>query len=118
MSLPSARNDLAYEMAPHLLHNSLYNAQSSISPYLLPPANFPIRFDSVVYPSVDGQFINYYNTPRTVGPASNSIGIYGGYRQTQSLEPASPASVSGLSPLGRGMAPTTRLGYLGCATRQ
>lgn len=111
MAQSSNRNDRAYELAPHLLENSLYNAQGSISPYLIPPANFPIRFDSIVYPAVSGQFLSYYNSPRTAGPASGSIGIYGGYRETMSLEPTTPI---GLAPLGRSMVQTTAANYYGC----
>jgi hypothetical protein len=114
MSLPTQRNDQAFTLAPHNLHGSLYNAQGSCSPYLLTPQTVPIVFDSAYYPSVDCQSQAYFDTPREQTGASGSIGIYGGYRETQSTEPQSPAGATGLPSLGNGLAKTTRLNYLGC----
>lgn len=113
MSMPTIRNDIAFELAPHQLSNVVYNAQSSVSPYLLPPSTTPIVFDSVKYPAVDGQYVGYYMTPRVFTGASGSMGIYGGYRQTQSVEEAqSPAEL--IPPVGRPMPPQMLLNYLGC----
>jgi len=116
MSLPTQRNDFAFELAPHNLHNSVYNAQGSCSPYLIPPNTTPIVFDSSYYPSVDCQSKAYYETPRQQTGASGSIGIFGGYRQTQSTQPQSPAGALGTT-LGPPMPPTTRLNYLGCPSQ-
>lgn len=112
MSLGSARANLAFELAPHQLNNLLYNAQTSISPYLIPPSSFPIVFDSTVMPAVAPAFQAYYDTPRTAGPASGSIGIYGRYRDFASTEGTLPTNMQ--QPLGRPMPATTRLNYLGC----
>jgi hypothetical protein len=76
--------------------------------------NTPIVFDSAYYPSVDCQSRDYVNTPREVTGASGSIGIYGGYRETQSTEPQSPASLTGIPPLGPGMPKPTLLNFWGC----
>jgi len=114
MSLPTQRNDQAFELAPHNLHNSLYNAQGSCSPYLIPPQTTPIVFDSAKYPSVDCQSRAYFDTAREHTGASGSLGIYGGWRETQSTEPQSPAGMTGLPPLGATLPQTTRLNYLGC----
>jgi len=117
MSLPTSRNDRAFELAPHNLHGAVYNAQGSCSSYLVPPATTPIVWDSAYYPSVDCQSQAYYETPREHTGASGSIGIYGGYRETQSTEPQSPAG--GVLPsLGPTMPHQTRLNYLGCPTNQ
>jgi len=85
MSLPTMKNDFAFELAPHQLSNSLYNAQGSCSPYPIPPNTTPIVFDSTYYPTVDCQARSFYEAPRTVTGASGSMGIFGAYRQTQSL---------------------------------
>ena len=116
MSLGSVRNNIAFELAPHQLSNSVYSSQGSISPYLVPSASYPIVYDSVKYPAVDGQFKAYYDTPRVMGSASNSIGIYSGYRQFQSLEPNVPSLVkTNLPPLGRPMPYTVPINYYGCS---
>lgn len=115
MSLGSTRTSLALELAPHQLNNCRYNAQGSISPYLLPSPQVPIVFDSVTYPAVDGQFANYYATPRVMGPASEAIGIYSGYRDFQSTEPNTPSlTQTPLPPLGRPMKQWTPVNYFGC----
>lgn len=116
MSLPSTRNDLTWEMAPHLLHTARYSAQGTSSCDLL--GSVPLKLDSVKYPAVDGQFAAYYHAPRVEGPASGAIGIFGGYRQTQSLEPHSPAPATQLPPLGRGFPPSQQLNYLGQPLQQ
>ena len=93
MSLPSQRADFSLELAPHTLTTNAFNAQGSISDLHLPPASTPVVFDSVKYPAVDGQFLQYYQTPRTISGASGCMGIFGGYRQTQSFdEGQSPVS--------------------------
>lgn len=115
MSFASTRNNLPFEMAPHMLHNSLYSAQGSCSPFLLPPNSTPIIFDSVYYPSVDCQSRAYYDAPREVTGISGSMGVYGGFRQTMSLEPQSPI---GLPSLGPALQPAPLLNYLGCPVRK
>jgi hypothetical protein len=86
MSLPSQRADFSLELAPHTLTTNAFNAQGSISDLHLPPASTPVVFDSVKYPAVDGQFLQYYQTPRVQTGASGCMGIFGGYRQTQSFD--------------------------------
>jgi hypothetical protein len=113
MSFGSQKESLAFSLAPHQLENVRYSAQGSISPYALPPSNRPLVFDSVVYPAVDGQFLRYYNTPRIVGPASGSMGIYGRYRDFQSLEPNTPALSAGFPPMGRPFPHESPIDYQG-----
>ncbi len=119
MSLGAQKESWAYMLAPHQLENIRYSAQGSISPYALPPSTRPLVFDSVVYPAVDGQFLQYYNTPRIVGPASGSMGIYGRYRDFQSLEPNTPALLAGhaVPPMGRPFPQEVPLDYKGAQWR-
>lgn len=115
MSLPSTRNDISLELAPHTLSTNMFNAQGSACSCRLPPSTTPVTFDSVKYPAVDGQFLGFYKTPREVTGASGSMGIYGGYRETQSFdEGQSPAPATNLPPVGRPFPPQQRLGYYGC----
>lgn len=114
MSLPTNRDAYAFEgLAPYNLHGAVYNAQGSCSNYLIPPATTPIVYDSAYYPSVDCQAREYHDTPRQVSGASGSLGIFGGYRQTQSTAPQSPVGAP-VASLGPNLAPVTRLNYLGC----
>lgn len=111
MSYPSVRNNISLELAPHQLHNALYNAQSSCSPYLLPPSTTPIVFDSAVYPSVDCQSRAYFEVPRSTSGASGSIGIYGQYRGYMSTEPNNPTGI--FPSLGKPMPELKPINYFG-----
>ena len=117
MSRGSQRPNAFLELAPHQLTNEIYSAQGSISPFLIPSPTYPVDLDSVKYPAVSGQFQAYYETPRVMGAASNSIGIYGGYKDFQSLEGNVPAPCTQLPYLGKPMPTATPLNYLGCSMK-